>query len=1089
MRSSAVRITTYMSITNNIIDIRKFQALMALFLFLALPSLAQKPVITGIDKIKSPVSNIITIVGSGFSNNPNQVRVQFGAVAAEVVTATENLLEVKVPAGATYETISVTNLTSGLSDFSNRPFLLTFGGSTFDNSKVSTPYNFLSGSELRDLCLCDFDGDGLSDVATANKNSTSISVFQNNSTISNVSLAGVVIPSIGEFTLNIDCKDLDGDGKPEIVLSRFFSGDRVFYLRNNSTLGNISFSPPTSLVLGTNNASRIAIEDLDLDGKPEIAVSEIGSNEINILSNESTIGNINFNPVVTKVPVTNANSLSGIEIRDLNGNGRPEIITSSFQEANLFVIPNKSTPGNLIFGDSKQLDVSGFLIHLAVGDLDLDNKPDIIVTKLTDNEISVLINNFDPNADPDADNIEFFTETSFATAELPWGLDLGDLNGDGKVDIAVASISANNELTIFENNSTAGSLSISSKSVSTTEKTRNISIGDVDGDAKPDLVFTSIDQNNVTVLRNENCPEPRIMPMANQTLCIGSELTLKALPVAGATYQWTKTDGGGASSVQADTDSIYTETFAAGSDGTYKYRVDIISEGGACNDWAEVNVTVLAQNIPSETPAINDPAPVCEGENVTITANVPSINPTLVWTMPDGSTVEGNTLELTNVTPAMAGRYLLSFEVNSCQTASDTTLLQVIGAPSALISAPANLTICQGTIPLSVPAGNSYQWKRDGSNISGATSNTYSADQTGSYSVTITNSDNCSFEASPVDITVLPVPQANFTNPGVACTGIPVTFTDGSTTDSGQTATYLWDFGDGGTSADQNPTYTFSTAGTYNMTLTVSYEDASCTNTTSAQSIVISDPPNLEILADGPLDFCEGESVNLSIGSGVNIGSIMWSTGETTNSINVTSSGTYSADVTTVEGCTVNADITVSVFPQPQITISASETEVVSGFSLEIAASGANTYFWSPPTFLDNPDLPNPVVSPPVGTADTTITYTVEGTDLNGCLGTATITITILNDPSGEINVTPMKAILPEGEPGNRLWIIEDIESFPDCTVSIFNRSGKKIFEETGYTQSWDATYNGNDLPEGVYYFVITCGGKQAKSGSVTVIR
>ena len=78
----------------------------------ALSAYAQTPLISSIDKTTAGIRETVTIVGSGFDISASNLIVQFGAVKAVIVTATENLLEVEVPSGATLGSISVTHKTS-----------------------------------------------------------------------------------------------------------------------------------------------------------------------------------------------------------------------------------------------------------------------------------------------------------------------------------------------------------------------------------------------------------------------------------------------------------------------------------------------------------------------------------------------------------------------------------------------------------------------------------------------------------------------------------------------------------------------------------------------------------------------------------------------------------------------------------------------------------------------------------------------------------------------------------------------------------------------------------------------------------------
>jgi hypothetical protein len=258
--------------------------------------IAQKPVITNVSPLSASAGTEVTILGSGFSANAGDLVAHFGSVDGIITQATANMLKVDTPPGATFHSVSVTNLTSGLTGYALSPFLFSYSGSNFDVSAVSAPIDFSSESELYDLSVNDFDGDGRIDIITANNNSNLVTVYQNTSTIGAINFTKKFI-TINSNTLNVNSCDLDGDGKPDAVISKSGNpGDRIYILRNTSVVGNITFDTPDFLIVDGNIARRIEIEDLDNDGLPDIIVTNQANSKISIFKNSSTIGN-SFKPL------------------------------------------------------------------------------------------------------------------------------------------------------------------------------------------------------------------------------------------------------------------------------------------------------------------------------------------------------------------------------------------------------------------------------------------------------------------------------------------------------------------------------------------------------------------------------------------------------------------------------------------------------------------------------------------------------------------------------------------------------------------------------------------------------------------------
>jgi gliding motility-associated-like protein len=114
------------------------------------------------------------------------------------------------------------------------------------------------------------------------------------------------------------------------------------------------------------------------------------------------------------------------------------------------------------------------------------------------------------------------------------------------------------------------------------------------------------------------------------------------------------------------------------------------------------------------------------------------------------------------------------------------------------------------------------------------------------------------------------------------------------------------------------------------------------------------------------------------------------------------------------------------------------------------------------------------------------------------------IPVTIV-DPTGNCTVPPpiivtppvvttaiiiANTFTPNGDGINDLWNIPALAAYPDCTVSIYNRYGKLVFQSIGYGNSWDGKNNGKPLPVGPYYYIIKFNtSKQPLSGSVTILK
>jgi PKD repeat protein len=237
-------------------------------------------------------------------------------------------------------------------------------------------------------------------------------------------------------------------------------------------------------------------------------------------------------------------------------------------------------------------------------------------------------------------------------------------------------------------------------------------------------------------------------------------------------------------------------------------------------------------------------------------------------------------------------------------------------------------------------------------------------------------------------------PTASFTsNATSVCAGQSVQFTDQS---SPNITTWSWSF-PGGTpssSTQQNPTVTYNTAGTYNVSLTVT--NANGTNTiTTNNYITVNALPTVTASAS-PTAICAGANATLT-GGGANTYS--WSNGlgtGATKTVSPTSTTTYTVTGTSTAGCTNTANITVTVNPLPTVNATASPTTVCAGSSATLTASGANSYSWSNGLGTGGTKTVSPT---------STTTYTVTGTNTTtGCSNTANVTVNV--NPLPSVTVT-----------------------------------------------------------------------------------
>jgi gliding motility-associated-like protein len=1079
-----------------------YQFRFSLFLILiANAAFGQAPSITHVDKYVNGNGQKVIISGSNFGSAGDLI-VWFGAAQGTIENATDQTIEVSVPPGATYESIVVTNTATKRSAWSTGEFMLSYGGEhPISATKLIAQTDLDAESGLYDLCMCDLDGDGKTDVAGANSGSISaplfgVSIFRNISTDGGaVTFAAKVSMLASTKTINIKCGDLNGDGKKDLVITEADPGTRVFILKNNSTTGSLSFAAQNISIAGS-SPKRVDIADLDADGLPELVITDqnTGNRNFLVVPNTSSGATISFGPPVV-IPVPD-NGSDGLAIQDLNGDNRADIIVSHVLSSagNVFVYKNESHPGDFSFATAIKADIApgtpnntGAPVNVRVGDIDGDSNPDIVVTHFLGSKVSVLRNT------GSGGSIGFATPVSVTTDVFPFGLDLGDIDGDGKLDIVAASLTGPvtepnpKSLTIINNKSTAGSISFETPIIKATAfVNRHVLVGDLNGDSKPDIAYTSVDDNTrgvpasrISFFRNTTCITPKITPPGPMVVCASFPVALEATKSAGATYAWSK-DGTPL--------GVTTQNYLPSASGVY--TVDITSDGCAKTS-EDVNFTWQVAGA-AAPPTINENSPLCEGGTINLSIATPIVGETYNWTGPAGFIASGTSVTRASYQAEFAGRYEVEVITGGCIAAKESVLVETISLPAFNVSFTGSDVICTSDSKLLTAVPNdtnfSYQWFDDGGNIGGATTSTHTVTATGSYGFKATSLlyPGCpQVTAEAVDILMATTPVVNFQSPAETCRNVVTNFTDQSTVQANADPTYKWNFGDAATSTEKNATHTYTSLGNLNVTLTVSYRDNACTTISAPKPITISPPPTATITSEGNVfEFCNGEQITLGVSAPFN--EYKWSTDETTPTINVTTGGTYEVQLKNEIGCRITVSQPVSIKPAPDITITAEKNPINLGETSKLtASSGFADYEWTPAESLDDPSSQTPIASPVVETE-----YTVAVVGPNGCPGAASILLAVVNgDPANLLKISNFFS--PNDDDSNPFWTIEGPQVIMQtCEITIFDERGSKVFEAKPYNNDWDGTNSGKKLPDGVYYYTIRCdGASKAKSGSITILR
>jgi len=470
------------------------------------------PTITSFSPLLGKPSDVVTITGTNFNTTTTNNIVFFGATRATVTAVTATSLTVTVPTGATFAPITVINTGTSLAAYSLASFTPTYslGKTGISNSDFANRVDFSVGSNTYTAAIGDLDGDGKPDVVVTNANDHNITVLQSiatSGTINASSFATGVNFATGNTPLVETINDLDGDGKPEIIVANYSSGT-ISIFKNTTTNGSISnssFAAKVDFATGSLPFS-VAVNDVDNDGKPDLIVACIGTDSISILKNISTAGNINFNAKVDFVANDNPTALT---VCDIDGDGKQDIAAVNNLSNNIAVFHNTSTTGVIdinSFASKVNFTTNNSPNGIAAGDIDGDGKIDLVVSSGSNSNISVYRNTATAGSITSG---SFATRVNFSVGVNQQYVKLSDLDGNGKLDI-VSGNSAANSIYVLRNTSTPGTINSSSFASSITISNltgpRFATIGDLDGDAKPDIATANFNNGNVSIIRNNDIP-------------------------------------------------------------------------------------------------------------------------------------------------------------------------------------------------------------------------------------------------------------------------------------------------------------------------------------------------------------------------------------------------------------------------------------------------------------------------------------------------------------------------------------------------------------------------------------------------------
>lgn len=657
-----------------------------------------------------------------------------------------------------------------------------------------------------------------------------------------------------------------------------------------------------------------------------------------------------------------------------------------------------------------------------------------------------------------------------------------------------------------------------------------------DGETSSSRVLTSQGVYSVTATGSNGCTaatsvevredfaEPAAQIINNtgatELNCVTVSISLTANGGSGATYMWSN--------------GSTNRTLTVNAPGTYGVTV---TGSNGCTNENSVEIT-QAPVFNAEISSVGTIS--CNGGSTSATVTAQGGNPGYFYTWSDGqSTATANNL--------VAGAYTVTVRDNGgCSAILSCNITQPQPLNVPLIAHDLYCGVSLGSIDAPVTGGTqpySYMWSN------GSTASSLSNINVGSYSLSVTDANNCLATAT-ASIRMLGMLAVNASvTQAVSCNGA----NDGvvtATCENGA-APMMYSWSTGHTMYEVGNMF----AGSYQVTVTDAW---GCSGQTS---VTLVDPAAMVVEMTPVSPRCyntsDGRVVVMATG-GVSPYSYLWNNSSTEQTLSNVSSGNYSLTITDNAGCTTSRNVTIEAPEEINIEVVTTDVKCYGEKTgkIELSANGGTEpYRYSVERVLElsTSSLFNDIKAG---------YYNVRVTDVNGCEAsssaiirqpeemkidavaedpfcknsrTGTINVSVIggvapyqyywdnymsdsslmmNIPEGQYTVGVVDAngchsldvkvtlvdvdvdclripnvFTPNGDGVNDEWIIANIGMFPDAQIYVFNRWGQLMFKTTGDGERWDGSYRGHYVPAGTYIYVIDLfNDDEPYKGTVTIL-
>ena len=235
----------------------------------------------------------------------------------------------------------------------------------------------------------------------------------------------------------------------------------------------------------------VAVGDFNGDGKPDLAIAS-GDGTVTVLLGTGGGGFA----AAPGSPFPAGSGPSAVAVGDFNGDGKPDLAIADYDANRVTVLLGDGT-GRFTAAPSSPFPAGSQPDSVAVGDFNGDGKPDLAIANYNSNNVTVLL----------GDGAGGFTAapgSPFSAGTQPFSVAVGDFNGDGKPDLAISNVASGN-VTVLLGNGTGGFTAAPGSPFAVGAYPESVAVADFNADGKLDLAVAGVGLYqstglNVTVL-------------------------------------------------------------------------------------------------------------------------------------------------------------------------------------------------------------------------------------------------------------------------------------------------------------------------------------------------------------------------------------------------------------------------------------------------------------------------------------------------------------------------------------------------------------------------------------------------------------